>query len=60
MAGTAVGWAQKATASFLKTAYLIRHPQSHLSPGVCYQDWPLSEQGRLQANKNFFLFLLCL
>ena len=33
----------------MKTVYLIRHAQSHLSPEVSYEDWPLSEQGRLQA-----------
>jgi len=37
------------TAWFMKTVYLIRHAQSHLSPEVSYEDWPLSEQGRLQA-----------
>jgi len=39
----------EATAFFMKTVYLIRHAQSHLNPGVSYEDWPLSEQGRLQA-----------
>ena len=33
----------------MKTVYLIRHAQSHLTPGISYEDWPLSEQGRLQA-----------
>ena len=33
----------------MKTFYLIRHAQSHLSPGISFEDWPLSEQGRLQA-----------
>ncbi len=37
------------TAWSMKTVYLIRHAQSHLSPEVSYEDWPLSEQGRLQA-----------
>lgn len=37
------------TAWFMKTVYLIRHAQSHLSPEVSYEDWPLSEQGRLQT-----------
>lgn len=37
------------TACFMKTVYLIRHAQSHLSPEVSYEDWPLSEQGRLQT-----------
>ncbi len=39
------------TACFMKTVYLIRHAQSHLSPEVSYEDWPLSEQGRLQAQR---------
>ncbi len=33
----------------MKTVYLIRHAQSHLSPGISFEDWPLSEQGRLQS-----------
>lgn len=35
----------------MKTVYLIRHAQSHLSPRISDKDWPLSSLGQLQANR---------
>lgn len=33
----------------MKTVYLIRHAQSHLTEDVHHSEWPLSERGREQA-----------